>query len=306
MSAPANAVLNDWKAWAAAQASEFDPLTTDREGWPADGRPATEPKAECCWFSDGGISSNFPVHFFDRLVPRWPTFAINLRPFAPWQTPSTTDQKQNTSMVTSNNDGVAEWWYRFPDGESKDKRLKAFLESIVRTMQNRVDEAQMRVPGFRDRIAHVGMNETEGGMNLTMPEDRITALTERGRAAAQRLHDAYTSDSEGENAITWDNHRWLRLRSSLAVLEEMHRRFDDGFEGRPLQKDEGEMTYVELIERGTDDPPDSYRWLNDDQKALATAEIEAIKEAAAAASDGRSVVPKAPKPGPIGRIVPRN
>ncbi|RVG58276.1 RpoH suppressor SuhR, partial [Sinorhizobium meliloti] len=31
-----------------------------------------------CWFSDGGISSNFPIHLFDRALPRWPTFAINL------------------------------------------------------------------------------------------------------------------------------------------------------------------------------------------------------------------------------------
>jgi hypothetical protein len=31
-----------------------------------------------CWFSDGGISSNFPLHMFDAPLPRWPTFAINL------------------------------------------------------------------------------------------------------------------------------------------------------------------------------------------------------------------------------------
>ncbi|MEN3033093.1 hypothetical protein PWG68_20400, partial [Chromobacterium amazonense] len=31
-----------------------------------------------CWFSDGGISSNFPIHLFDAALPRWPTFAINL------------------------------------------------------------------------------------------------------------------------------------------------------------------------------------------------------------------------------------
>ena len=30
------------------------------------------------WFSDGGICSNFPVHFFDRWLPRRPTFGITL------------------------------------------------------------------------------------------------------------------------------------------------------------------------------------------------------------------------------------
>ena len=31
------------------------------------------------WFSDGGITSNFPIHRFDALFPRWPTFGITLR-----------------------------------------------------------------------------------------------------------------------------------------------------------------------------------------------------------------------------------
>lgn len=30
------------------------------------------------WFSDGGICSNFPIHFFDRWLPTHPTFGINL------------------------------------------------------------------------------------------------------------------------------------------------------------------------------------------------------------------------------------
>src|ERR1700694_750012 len=29
-----------------------------------------------CIFSDGGISSNFPIHFFDHLLTNRPTFAI--------------------------------------------------------------------------------------------------------------------------------------------------------------------------------------------------------------------------------------
>ncbi len=38
---------------------------------------------ERCWFSDGGLTSNFPVHFFDAPLPRRPTFGINLRPHHP-------------------------------------------------------------------------------------------------------------------------------------------------------------------------------------------------------------------------------
>ena len=31
------------------------------------------------WFSDGGIASNFPIHFFDQWLPKSPTFGITLR-----------------------------------------------------------------------------------------------------------------------------------------------------------------------------------------------------------------------------------
>ena len=35
---------------------------------------------ERCWFSDGGLTSNFPIHFFDAPLPSRPTFGINLVP----------------------------------------------------------------------------------------------------------------------------------------------------------------------------------------------------------------------------------
>ena len=68
----------------------------------------------------------------------------------------------------------------------------------------------MRVPGYRDRIAHVSMSDEEGGMNLTMPQERIEALTRRGQAAARRLRDAYTPPYPEGAKINWDNHRWVR------------------------------------------------------------------------------------------------
>lgn len=63
-----------------------------------EGKP---PDLERSWFSDGGICSNFPVHFFDSPLPRWPTFAINLRPFHPDFMPST-DERKNIWMPDDN------------------------------------------------------------------------------------------------------------------------------------------------------------------------------------------------------------
>jgi predicted acylesterase/phospholipase RssA len=44
------------------------------------------------WFSDGGISSNFPIHFFDAWLPTRPTFGITLTsiPDKQLETPNTT------------------------------------------------------------------------------------------------------------------------------------------------------------------------------------------------------------------------
>ena len=144
---------------------------------------------ERCWFSDGGISSNFPVHFFDRLVPRWPTFAINLRQFRT-DGEESDNQRANTGMVGTEEEEIEDWWYRLPDRTSlpwRDRRLFEFVAGIVRTMQNRIDEAQMRVPGYRDRVAHVYLRKDQGGMNLAMDKKMIKALTKRGRWAAERL-----------------------------------------------------------------------------------------------------------------------
>jgi predicted acylesterase/phospholipase RssA len=302
-----NAVLYRWRTWAGEQAQSWDPLTSDPGSWP-EGQPDTRPELEPCWFSDGGISSNFPVHFFDRLVPRWPTFAINLRPFALGKEPDPTNQLNNTTMVEDNLEGIDDWWYRLPERPKGlgigDKRLFAFLAGAVRTMQNRVDEAQMRVPGYRDRIAHVSMSADEGGMNLTMPPERIRILTERGRAAAQRLQTAYTPPDPRDKKITWDNHRWVRLRSSLAVLEQLHGHFADGYSRAPLTG--AERTYEELVKRLPEDLPDSYEWTGAPQREMALAEIESILEAVAALKPEASVARRAPSPAPEGRITPRD
>jgi predicted acylesterase/phospholipase RssA len=307
MAKPENAVLDEWRAWAKQVGADWDPLD-DPDSWPEAGQPETRPEAERCWFSDGGISSNFPIQFFDRLVPRWPTFAINLRPFPSWEHPNETDQARNTWMVDSNEKGILGWWYRFPGRRGvlglNDTRLFAFFNSMIRTMQNRNDEAQMRAPGYRDRVAHVNMADGEGGMSLTMSPKTIAALTARGRAAAARLREAYAPPDLPDQVITWDNHRWVRLRSALGVLEEMHEQFAAGYSGEPEQGSEGERSYQELVERAKGTAPRSYEWEGAERK-LGEDEIAGIAAAAELLVDGRSVRKGAPKPRPVGRIVPR-
>lgn len=300
MTRPENGALEEWRKWAKTQGESWDPLEKPRKDWPKAGQPSDDPILECAWFSDGGISSNFPIHFFDRLVPRWPTFTINLRPFPLGEEPKE-NERDNTSMVESNSDGIAEWWYRFPEpGKLLDKRLFGFLGAAVRTMQNRSDEALMRAPGYRDRVAHVSLDDNEGGMNLTMPPERIEALTARGRFAATRLRDAYAVPVPLGRKITWDNHRWVRLRSSLAVLEEMNTRFAQGYETPPVLDDE--VTYADLVAA-----PPSYPFKGNWQRQVAEVEVTAIQAMADAAEDAPgSMADGQPQSAPQGRIAPRD
>ncbi|HEX8690440.1 MAG TPA: patatin-like phospholipase family protein [Solirubrobacterales bacterium] len=272
---------------------------------PGGPKSAKAPKPEVCWFSDGGISSNFPIHFFDGLVPRRPTFGINLRPFRLGETPDE-EQAKNTEMVEREDEAVEDWWYRLPPRSRrphKDRRLYEFLTGIGETMQTRADEGQMRVPGYRDRIAHVSLSKAEGGMNLAMDEKTITALIERGKSAGELLRDAYTREPKGDR-ITWDSHRWTRLRSALAVLEEMHSRFVLGYDST-AELLHGPV-YEDLLERGSTVPPPDFRWLDDVQKELGRDQVKAIRTAEKAKTDRRATVEAgAPKPLPEGRIAPR-
>jgi hypothetical protein len=181
--------------------------------------PATKgagAKAERCWFSDGGISSNFPVHFFDGPIPRWPTFAFNLKPFHP------AHPEVAVWRPAGNGGGQSEAWNRF-DAHGT---VPGFLGAIFDTMHDWHDNALLRVPGYRDRIVHVSLHDSEGGMNLNMPTKVIADLEERGRMAGRLLAEAFTAPNvPGEPPCAWDNHRWVRLRTTMNLLEELQGKF---------------------------------------------------------------------------------
>lgn len=183
-------------------------------------------KFERCWFSDGGIASNFPVHFFDSPLPKWPTFGINLRSFHP-DYPRQADETRNSWMPSSNYAGSAEWWNRF-DQRTGSGSLTSFFGTILNTMQNWMDNAQFRVPGYRDRVVHVSLDDTEGGLNLNMPPDLIERLGLRGRFAADKLITRYTMP-QPDGKISWQNHRWVRYRSTMSLLDSMLNQIKSGY-----------------------------------------------------------------------------
>jgi hypothetical protein len=154
-------------------------------------------KLRRCLFSDGGLSSNFPIHFFDRLLPNTPTFAISLDEY---------DAKRNYSDV----------WLPESAGSGSQlpivpfKGLGAFLMRLVYSAKDWQDNLQSILPGYRERIVHVVLKPDEGGLNLSMSQQTIAKLVDYGKQAGTLLRDDFNLEE----------HRWRRFLVSMARMEE--------------------------------------------------------------------------------------
>ncbi|MBV8748225.1 MAG: patatin-like phospholipase family protein [Candidatus Eremiobacteraeota bacterium] len=208
--------------------------------------PANDiPVLEHCWFSDGGISSNFPVAMFDAPLPRWPTFAINLAGFPP-NHPQQDDEAENVYMPSSNAAGRLPTFNRFAG-------VAGFLGVISNAMQNWNDNTQSVLPGYRDRIVTVFLSNDEGGLNLDMPPSILKRLRARGAAAGALIASRFEEPSTlppGGTAMNWENHRWLRYRSTMGALKE----YLAQFEGAIANPEPPDVPYDALI-RATDGTP---------------------------------------------------
>ena len=178
---------------------------------------------ERVWFSDGGICSNFPVHFFDAVLPTRPTFAINLVGAA--QVPERPCEPQDFVAVPEDNIEGQEQ-PRLSLLRKGRPSLPGLLAAIKDTMHNWNDNTQLRVPGFRDRIAQVRLRHDEGGLNLRMAPALIRRIAERGACAAETLIAHFFPPQlppPGERPAIrtdWRNHRWVRFRTAAALFEE--------------------------------------------------------------------------------------
>lgn len=149
-----------------------------------------------CWFSDGGITSNFPIHFFDAMWPSRPTFALDLRGYHA-DHPESDVYRGSTKARQPRVRSIAS--------------PASFAASILDTMQYWADDAQAELPGYRDRIVEVHLHPDEGGMNLKMPADVIAMVAEKGRQAAEAL------DAD----FDFDEHRWARYQTSMSELQQV-------------------------------------------------------------------------------------
>lgn len=169
------------------------------------------------WFSDGGIASNMPLHFFDAPLPGHPTFAVNLKDEHPDHRIVAGDVGSRVYLPDNNSAGLQKYWKELDDASPLG--LFGLLWTMVTTMQNWHDEIQLPMPGYRDRVVQISQKPDEGGLNLDMPSANIKALSDAGACAAERLIERFSApNSEG-----WQNHRQIRMKTFAALGEMLGR-----------------------------------------------------------------------------------
>lgn len=163
------------------------------------------------WFSDGALTTNFPIHFFDALLPERPTFGVTLAD-------TLTEGADPALRVSMPNNNKANANASYRDIEQHGvPRIRHFTAALIATIRNWRDESLKRTPGYRDRIVLIRHTPGEGGLNLNMAPAAIDALCASGAAAAERIVAGFLAPDPTRNA--WLNHRWVRMRTAAHVLQ---------------------------------------------------------------------------------------
>jgi hypothetical protein len=200
------------------------------------------------WLSDGGISSNFPIHFFDSWLPSRPTFGINLSDVP--EGGKTADDMITTEHFSAppaeaaaaaepgrpaldadgdgdgdEADGVADVFLPHPREGGRGlpswnpvTGLPGFLMSMFDTARNYRDTMQAMLPSYRERVVQVRLTPHEGGLNLAMAPETIRRIGAKGRRAGELLTD-----------MDFAQHQWVRLRVLMAYLEKGIARMCENF-----------------------------------------------------------------------------
>jgi predicted acylesterase/phospholipase RssA len=257
--------------------------------------PRGQRKFRRCMFADGGISSNFPIHLFDGLLPLWPTFGIDLEAKLP-------GYDNMIYLPQKCADGSADRWTRFDTAAQPASRLGGFLSSIVGTMQNWNDNALARMPSVRDRVVRLRLHKNEGGFNLNMPADVMATIAGRGHDAAIELIKRYVPATDGAvSAAGWDQQRWTRRDVLLRALNERMA----GLAQALGQNIPHASSYQELTERaGREAPPCHSAPLTREETEALDALTDALRRLADAFGRDGADYSDAPFPQPVLRVRP--
>ena len=149
------------------------------------------------WFSDGGLTSNFPLEFFDAPLPDHPTFGVTL------EDPHPDFPDDVAFRPLANNSGILGRVRPITGAGS-------FVTSILGVLVDWRDALTVPAAGNRDRVVEVRIPPRAGGLHITMPPDVVGDVARRGEAGAAALE-----------SFDWENHRWIRYRTATAGLGDL-------------------------------------------------------------------------------------
>lgn len=189
-----------------------------------------------CLFTDGGASSNFPIHLFDNAIPRWPTFGLWLDRRDPGRPKRKKDENQDVWLPKYAGDGWGDNWNRF-DPQAVDpgsaggpadlagcrksfKFLGRFLLALLTGALNWQDRTNMRLPHVRNRVARLWLERGEGGLHIGMSRAQILDMAHRYGTATGQLFVERFKERHGHASGAWREQRWVRLTLLINGLQE--------------------------------------------------------------------------------------
>jgi hypothetical protein len=189
-----------------------------------------------CLFTDGGVSSNFPIHLFDNAIPRWPTFGLWLDKRSTRRPPRDEAHDQDVWLPKFHDQGWGDNWNRFDplaaDGcaEERDVELKGplsrlkylsgFLLAALTSATDWRDRTNLRMPHVRNRVARLRLRDGETGLHIGMSSRQILHMAHRYGTTAGRLFVARFKDRHGVPSRAWQEQRWVRFMLMLDGLKE--------------------------------------------------------------------------------------
>lgn len=168
-----------------------------------------------CLFSDGGITSNFPIHMFDGLLPGRPTFGISLASYDPRRHGEDEDGSGGSRVHLPR---------RTAEGKATPvlpvEGFVGFVTAILDTARNWQDTLQSQLHGYSERIVEVRLDDAkEGGLNLDMDADTVSFLSSLGGKAGDVVLKNFD----------FNEHRWRRAMTMLPTLAEQLRKLSNRY-----------------------------------------------------------------------------
>jgi hypothetical protein len=208
-----------------------------------------------CWITGGGVTGSQHIHTFDDPLPTRPTFSIHLAPVVR-EGDDRLEWKKGIWVQNLIDQQGPILWQGFDN-------WKGFMRAAAYVSRNWQSNAMLQTPGFKERMAVVKIAPAHTGLYPRFDREAVSDLMRLGAHAAGQLIERFAVGKTSQRHVSWDAHRWIRFRSTMARIEKFLVKLRNAYYHEP---GDGESTYDHLMMRGQDEPPDAFRWIDKAQR----------------------------------------